>query len=95
MDKYPQESIGEVYKVVEIMGVTSEEKAELVDYQLKGVAQVWFHTTEDQKSWWESYWMEVLKATFLDRFFPLREAKMMEFINLKGIHDVSCGYIIW
>ncbi|XP_049368652.1 uncharacterized protein LOC125833534 [Solanum verrucosum] len=36
----PQEFIDEVYKVLDIMGVTSVEKAELAAYQLKGVSQV-------------------------------------------------------
>lgn len=35
-------SIDEVYKVVEIIGMSWEEKGELVTYQLKGVAQVWY-----------------------------------------------------
>ena len=38
----PQEFIDEVYKIVHSMGVTSTEKAELVLYQLKDVAQAWY-----------------------------------------------------
>ncbi|XP_049354640.1 uncharacterized protein LOC125819208 [Solanum verrucosum] len=38
----PQEFLDEVYKIVNSMGVTSREKAELASYQLKEVAQVWF-----------------------------------------------------
>lgn len=38
----PQEFIGEVYKIVEIIGISSKEKDELVAYKLKGVSQVWF-----------------------------------------------------
>lgn len=42
VDEDPQEFIDEVYKVLAIMGVRSEEKAELTAYQLKGVAQIWY-----------------------------------------------------
>ncbi|KAK4729667.1 hypothetical protein R3W88_022655 [Solanum pinnatisectum] len=38
----PQEFLDEVYKIVNAMGVSSSEKAELASYQLKDVAQVWF-----------------------------------------------------
>ncbi|TMX04190.1 hypothetical protein EJD97_010881, partial [Solanum chilense] len=37
----PQPFLDIVYKIVHAMGVTSREKAELVSYQLKYVAQVW------------------------------------------------------
>ncbi|WMV59074.1 hypothetical protein MTR67_052459 [Solanum verrucosum] len=43
VEEDPQEFINEVYKVVEIMGITLVEKAKLAAYQLKGVAQVWFN----------------------------------------------------
>lgn len=39
--RIPQEFIVEVNKVLSIMGVSLEEKKELVAYQFKGVAQVW------------------------------------------------------
>ena len=42
VDEDPQAFIDEVSRVVTIMGVTSEERAELAAYQLKGVAQIWF-----------------------------------------------------
>ncbi|KAH0661557.1 hypothetical protein KY284_026488 [Solanum tuberosum] len=38
--------IDEVFKVLEAMGVSSQEKAELAAYQLKDVAQVWFFPLE-------------------------------------------------
>lgn len=38
----PQKFINEVYNMVNIMGVSFEEKVELAAYQLKGVDQVWF-----------------------------------------------------
>ena len=38
----PQEFLNVVYKIVNAMGVTSREKAELVSYQLKEVGKVWF-----------------------------------------------------
>ena len=42
MDEDPQGFIDEAFKVVDAMGVTPREKAELAAYQLKDVAQVWF-----------------------------------------------------
>ncbi|WMV34431.1 hypothetical protein MTR67_027816 [Solanum verrucosum] len=80
----PQEFVEEVYKIVDAMGVTSVEKAELAAYQLKGVAQAWYTQWKRNRpveagpiNW------EVFKKAFLDRFFPRekREAKMKEFIN--------------
>ena len=38
-DEDPQDFIEEVFKVVDVMGVTSRERAELVIYQLKDVSQ--------------------------------------------------------
>jgi len=43
VEENPHEFIDKVYKVLDIMGVTSAEKAELAAYNLKGVAQVWFN----------------------------------------------------
>src|SRR5688572_19510562 len=68
------------------MGVPPNEKAQLVAYQLKGVARVWFDQWVDNRGanagpiGWEEF-----KAAFLDRFFPLelRDAKVQEFINLR------------
>ncbi|XP_049394755.1 uncharacterized protein LOC125859061 [Solanum stenotomum] len=42
MGEDPEEFLDEVYKIVNAMGVTSREKAELASYKLKDVAQVWF-----------------------------------------------------
>ena len=42
VDAYPQGFIDEIFKVVDSMGVTPREKAELAAYQLKEVAQVWY-----------------------------------------------------
>ncbi|XP_049364054.1 uncharacterized protein LOC125828771 [Solanum verrucosum] len=41
LEEDPQRFINEVYKVLAIMGVSSQEKAELAAYQLKDVSQVW------------------------------------------------------
>src|SRR5687767_15359385 len=38
----PQDFIEEIFKIVDIMGVSSTEKAELAVYQLKGIAQIWY-----------------------------------------------------
>ena len=42
VDEDPQGFIDEVLKMVDAIGVTPREKAELGAYQLKYVAQVWF-----------------------------------------------------
>lgn len=42
-EEYYQEFVDEVHKVLAIMGVTLDEKAELAAFQLKGVAHIW-HT---------------------------------------------------
>ena len=42
VDEDPQSFIDEVFKVLEAMGVTPREKADLVGCLLKDVAQVWF-----------------------------------------------------
>ena len=78
--------IKECYRIVAIMGVPPHEKAELVAYQLKGVAIVWFDQWVNNRGddvgplYWEEF-----KVAFLDRFIPLelREAKVQEFINLR------------
>jgi len=82
----PQEFIDQVYKILMIMGVMPEEKAELAAYQFKGVSQVWYNQWKEGRpvgvdpiDW------EMFKSFFLDRFFPLemREAKVLGFINLR------------
>ncbi|KAK4731588.1 hypothetical protein R3W88_024576 [Solanum pinnatisectum] len=86
VEEDPQDFLDEVYKVVNAMGVTSIEKVELVAYQLKDVAQVWFTQWKSNRpveagpiDW------EVFKQAFLGRFFPRerREARVEEFINLR------------
>ena len=42
MEEDAQEFVDEVNKVLTVMGVTSEEKADLAAYQLKGVAHIWY-----------------------------------------------------
>ncbi|WMV29170.1 hypothetical protein MTR67_022555 [Solanum verrucosum] len=86
MNEDPQEFIDEVHKMLDIMGVTPVEKAELAAYQLKGVAQVWFNQWKETRTeemdliQWERF-----KNAFLDRFFPIemREAKVLGFIKLR------------
>ncbi|KAH0669077.1 hypothetical protein KY289_023570 [Solanum tuberosum] len=41
LDEDPQEFIDEVHKILAIMGMRSEDKAELAAYQLKGATQIW------------------------------------------------------
>ena len=80
-----QDSLGEVYNIFDVMGVSSNEKAELAISQLKDVAQTWYTQWKDNRvlragpiSW------EVFRRAFLDRFFSRekRDAKVEYFINL-------------
>ncbi|WMV54357.1 hypothetical protein MTR67_047742 [Solanum verrucosum] len=81
----PQEFIDEVLKVLMIMGVKPVEKVELAAYHLKDVANIWLNQWKEGRAEdagpldWEKF-----KVAFLDRFFSLemREAKVLEFINL-------------
>ena len=68
-----------------IMGVTFEEKAELVAYQLKVVAQIWYEQQKETKVINAPVTWDEFKLVFLDHFFPLKlcEVKMREFMNLK------------
>jgi len=86
VDEYPQEFIEGIQKIIKIMSVTLVESVDLVAYQLKGVAQIWFNQLKEERVIdggpldWDKF-----KGHFLDQFFPLemREAKVKEFINLR------------
>ena len=86
MEEDPQRFIDEVFKVLEAMGVSSQEKAELAAYQLRDMAQVWNEQWKEGRPIREGLisWA-TFKMAFPDRFFPLelRERKMQEFINLR------------
>ena len=41
--------IDEVFKVLDDMGVSSQENAELAAYQLKDVGQVWYEQWRDER----------------------------------------------
>ena len=43
----PQEFLDEVYKVLNVMGVTSREKEGLASYQLRDVFQIWYTQWKD------------------------------------------------
>ncbi|KAH0669578.1 hypothetical protein KY285_023739 [Solanum tuberosum] len=60
-------------------------KAELAAYQLNGVAQIWFDQWKGEKGNGYVVLWEEFKLAFLNRFFrlELREAKLVEFMNLK------------
>ncbi|KAH0728122.1 hypothetical protein KY284_003987 [Solanum tuberosum] len=85
LDEDPQKFIDEVHKILAIMGVRSENKTELAAYQLKGVAQIWYNQWKEKKGANYVVPWEEFKTAFLNRFFPLelREAKLVEFMNLK------------
>ena len=68
------------------MWSTDTEKAELVSYQYKDVAQTWCKMWHDIRALvGVSITWELFKTTFLEIFFPRekREAMAEEFINLK------------
>ena len=67
----PQEFVDEFHKILCAMGLDEEAKAELIAYQLKDVAQIWYRMWADSRvrgdvpiTW------DVLKTVFLERFFP-------------------------
>lgn len=84
VDEDAQKFIHEMYKILAIMGMSSEEKAELTAYQLKGVAHVCFTQQASERVDEGPIGREEFMLVFLDRVFPLeiREAKIIEFINL-------------
>src|SRR5688572_5444607 len=94
----PQDFIEEIFKIVDIMGVSPTEKAELAAYQLKGIAQIWYtqwkasRLGDDGPITWGEF-----KRAFLDHYFPmeLREAKMREFLNLKQGGMSVRDYALW
>ena len=82
------------------MGLSISEKTELVTYQLKDVAQVWYVKWRDNRplrgglvTW------EICKVAFLDQLFPreMREEKVVEFINLRqrgrSVHEYTLEFI--
>ena len=85
VEKHPYGFIDKVVKVVDYMGVTPCDKAELATYQLKGEAQVWYEQWRSERPLESELvdWEEV-KEDFLDRFFTLGwiEKNMVEFMNL-------------
>ena len=78
--------VEELQKVFEVIHVADADHVELAEFQLKGVAWIWF----DQ---WNKSRVEraqnlswiVFESAFLGRFFPreLREEKVIEFLTLK------------
>ena len=86
VDENTQGFIDKLFKLVDSVGVTSREKAKLVAYQLKDVAQVWFEKWRYERIVQEDpvYW-GVFRTTFLDRFFPLElgDKNFVEFMNLR------------
>ena len=76
VEEDPHAFLDEISKVVNIMGVTFKEKAELGAYQLKGVAQIWYEQCKEPRVIDAPVTWEEFKLVFLDHFFPLelREA---------------------
>ncbi|MDD0156946.1 hypothetical protein PSY55_23685, partial [Shigella flexneri] len=76
----------ELQKLFMVMHVLDVERVELVTYQPKGVARVWYDQWMKGRvegspivSW------SMFEEVFMRRFFPLelREAKVREFLTLK------------
>lgn len=98
MSEDSQEFIDEVYKILAIMNMRLDNKAELAACQLKGVAQIWYNQWKDEKGVSNVVPWEEFKMAFLNRFFPLelREAKLVEFMNLRqgymSVRDYSLKF---
>ena len=86
VEEDPQEFIYKIYKILYDMGLSTSEKAELATYNFKDVAQAWYVQRRDtmQLRGGLVTW-EIFKKALLDQFFPRdkREAKVVEFINLR------------
>ena len=71
LNEDPQDFIEEIFKIFDIMGVASSEKAELAAYQLKGLPQIWFNqwkayrVLDDSPITWELFKVDFLIITFL------------------------------
>ena len=50
LNKTPQEFIDEIFNILYAMSLSTSEKAELVTYQLKDVAQTWYVQWKDNRS---------------------------------------------
>ena len=86
LEEDPQEFLDQVQKVTDIMGVTSSESAKIVAYQLQDIAHTWFKKLKvDRGIDVEPIEWKKFATAFLERFYPLelREAKVLEFINLR------------
>lgn len=96
----PKDFLDEVYKILYSMGVSSNEKDELVAYQLKDVTQTWYTQWKYNRVLRAGHVrLEFFRKTFLDRFFPRekREANVEEFINLRqggmSVQEYSLKFI--
>ncbi|XP_049399808.1 uncharacterized protein LOC125863876 [Solanum stenotomum] len=79
------EFVEEVFKILDIMGVTLVDKAELVMYRFKSVAEVWYtQWKRNRPVEADLIDSEVFKSAFHARYFSQesKEAKVDEFINL-------------
>ena len=62
--------------MIDSMGVSFQEKAELIVYQLKDMAQVWYEQWKYERLVIEGRInLRAFKKTFLDTFFPLKLSK--------------------
>ena len=95
----PENFIEELKRVFHVMHVVDAERVELVAYQLKGIARVWFDQRKKNRaedapivSW------VVFESALMGRFFPreLREAKIKEFLTLNpesmSVHEYSLKF---
>ena len=66
----------------------------VLQYQLKGVAQIWYDQWKGEKGISNVVLWEEFKLAFLNSFFPLelREAKLVEFMSLKQVIMSVKGY---
>jgi len=82
----PKNFVEELQKVFEVMHCSDAEYVELVAYQFKGVARIWFDQRKKSRVEGASIvsWV-VVESAFMGYFFPceLREAKVREFLTLK------------
>ncbi|WMV32495.1 hypothetical protein MTR67_025880 [Solanum verrucosum] len=101
VNKDPVNFVEELQKVFGVMHVDDVERVELVAYQLKGVARIWYDQWKKSMdegapivSW------AVFESAFMGRFFPreLREAKVKKYLTLNqesmSVHEYNLKFLI-
>ncbi|WMV32871.1 hypothetical protein MTR67_026256 [Solanum verrucosum] len=99
VNKDSKNFVEELHKMFEVMRVADAERVELVTYQLKSIARIWFDQWKKGRAEGASIlsWA-MFESAFIGRLFSreLREAKLREFLTLKqesmSVHEYSLRF---